>query len=326
MENNENEYYVINVKNRRRMSVIVIAKYNKEHRCFYDYHREKFYDLNSMPNLQIGQKITLEAGEISISDENISKEICQVVEENNIRKEELQQKHPDLYPQYQTTPSTHSISENYFTQRKSQGKDVNPYIVGIVDLLSEAMGLKVRRKHGGKMYDQLGFDYPEEVEDVLGSMYDIVDEYLENLEDNEVKMFNLCEFGKKGKEYDDFTKEIERRTGYNHNAITSDLEMQQHSEHYHGENLGFSDRYASLMKKKPTFYISKKETTYAYDRSESTACRKTITPQLCVEKYKQYKTPLQQRETELSALEAEAVRDTAELKEFESKEGQNIGE
>jgi len=37
-------------------------------------------------------------------------------------------------------------------------------------------------------------------------------------------------------------------------------------------------------------------------------------------------TPLQQRETELSALEAEAIRDTAELKEFEAKEGKNIGE
>lgn len=37
-------------------------------------------------------------------------------------------------------------------------------------------------------------------------------------------------------------------------------------------------------------------------------------------------TPLQQREAVLSALEAEAIRDTAELKEFESKEGQNIGE
>lgn len=36
-------------------------------------------------------------------------------------------------------------------------------------------------------------------------------------------------------------------------------------------------------------------------------------------------SPLQQRETALSSLEEEAIRDTAELKEFESKEGQNIG-
>lgn len=32
------------------------------------------------------------------------------------------------------------------------------------------------------------------------------------------------------------------------------------------------------------------------------------------------------REIELSALEAEAIRDAEELKEFEAKEGQNIGE
>ena len=38
------------------------------------------------------------------------------------------------------------------------------------------------------------------------------------------------------------------------------------------------------------------------------------------------KSPLQQKDEELSSLEAEAIRDTAELKDFESKDGQNIGE
>lgn len=324
MKNNENEYYVIDVDN--KWGKIEISKYNKDYKCFYDYHREEYDDLDKMSSFQIGQKVLLKDGELVISDANINKEILEVVEEKRKKAEELKQKHPDLYPQYQPVPNTQSIIDDYFTQTKSDGKDVNSYTVGIVDLLSEAMGLKVRRRHGGNMYDQLGFNYPEELQDVVGAMYDIISEYLAKIEDNETVMFNLCEFGKKGKEYDDFTKEIEKRTGYNHKAITSELEMKQHSERYHGENFGFSQRYASLMTQKPTIYISKKETTYAYDRSESNARRKTITPQLCAEKYNQYKSPLQQRKEQYDSEKSQEIALSEELKNLQNRDGKDIGE
>lgn len=337
MENNENEYYIIDVDVKSRRVTIKVAKFHKDYGSFYDSHSIRFRanDRENTPNFQVGQKISWEGekegiysdlADISISDQNIDYEISQVAEARKKRQEELKNKYSDSFGEYQTIPSTKSIIDDYFTQRKSKGQDINLYTVGIVDLLSEAMGLKIRRRSGGKMYDQLGFDYPEELQDVVGAMYDIISEYLAELEDNETVMFNLCEFGKKGKEYDDFTKEIEKRTGYSHNSITSELEKQQHSEHYHGENFGFSQRYASLMKQKPTIYISKKETTYAYDRSESNAGRKTITPELCAEKYNQYKSPLQQRKEQFDSEKSQEIALSEELENLQNRDGQGLGE
>lgn len=337
MENNKNEYYIIDVEVKSRSVKIEVANFHKDYGSFYDRHIIRFRtnDRENTPNFQVGQKISWEGekeviysdfADISISDQNIDYEISQVAETRKKRQEELKNKYSDSFGKYQTIPSTKSIIDDYFTQRKSKGQDINLYTVGIVDLLSEAMGLKVRRRSGGKMYDQLGFDYPEELQDVVGAMYDIISEYLAGLEDNETVMFNLCEFGKKGKEYDDFTEEIEKRTGYSHNSITSELEKQQHSERYHGENFGFSQRYASLMMQKPTIYISKKETTYAYDRSESNAGRKTITPELCAEKYNQYKSPLQQRKEQFDSEKSQEIALSKELENLQNRDGQVLGE
>lgn len=48
--------------------------------------------------------------------------------------------------------------------------------------------------------------------------------------------------------------------------------------------------------------------------------------EITLDRSKTSSSKLQQREAELSALEAEAARDAAKLKEFESKDGQSIGE
>ena len=291
----ENEYYVTDINNAER--TLEVAKNNPECKCFYDYHQCNYIYVVFL-NLKIGQKVTLQNDEINLLNKEIYNEIVEAHKAILKRNALLEKKYPDLYPQEQTFKSTEKIIDDYLTQRKNRGEKIDTYIVGIVSLLSYAMGLKVSWRHKGTIYEQSGFEYPEQIQDIVGAMYEIISDYLDKLKDNEEIVFELCEHGFKGKDYYDFTKEIEKRTGVKHDEITSDLKMQQYAKDIHSYRWRPKISYKDLLAKLPTVYISKQRTSYYIDRADNNAEIKEITPKSCAESYKKYIEPESQRKNQ----------------------------
>lgn len=274
----EDYYYIIHKAHGKQM---IIAKYNPKYQTFYDRKRIsalEFYNIEKT-GLKIGSKVEeTEGGEFKVGE--VQEEIIKIINEKEQQEKEWEEKHPDLWPSFQSTPTTTSIIDNYFNKEIEAGKKVDPYILEIVHILSEAMGIKVRWRHGGRMYNQLGFDYPEEVEISIRAIYDLIEEYLDNNE--KTFMFVLYEYGKCNDEYKNFKKELNKRTGF---SFSSDLQYEIDDEKYHGENFGFSERYRKLSIQKPTIYISRKETTYCYDIANSNSTKIKTTPEECEQKY-----------------------------------------
>lgn len=249
----------------------------------------KLYLILKEYGFEIGKKVIFKDDEIVLLNEGINEEIVKVNFDRKKREGLLEKKYPDLWPKRQVFPSTDTIIEDYLKQRKEEGKNIDLYVVGIISQLASAMGIKVCLRHNGSYYDQSGFDYPEQIQDIVEAMYEIISEYLAEIKDNENIEFKLCEYGRKGKEYFNFTKEIEKRTGYNHERITSDLKMKLDSADFHGESLNIEGKsFEQLRAMKPTIYISKKQTVYIPDRSNENEGRIIITPELCEKNYHIY--------------------------------------
>ena len=162
-------------------------------------------------------------------------------------------------------------------QRLNNNQPVNLYVLAILCMLSDGMGLRVRWEHGGTLYDQLSpFKYPEELYEVLSAMYDIISEKIEK---NESMRFILYEYGGVNDEYQDFIDEIARRTRYSSSMFGSKLKDQITSEAYHGENYGFSQKRKELSLMKPCIIISPASATYYHDMASDNALVETTSPE-----------------------------------------------
>ena len=273
-ENKDSLYYVIF---KGDFDAIVVAKIDPKTRCFYDYHRRE--DVENYDDFQIGQSVREgEYKKFEIVDSNINEEVVKIVEQDAAFYEALKEKYKDK-PDFGFSnfpPPAKTILYDLIKQRLQNNKSVNLYVLAILHMLSDGMGLRVCWQHGGTLYDQISlFTYPEELYEVLSAMYDIISEKLEK---NESMNFILYEYGGINEEYKSFIDEIERRTRYSSGYFGSDLKDQIRSEAYHGDNFGFSERRKQLSIMKPRITISPTSATYYHDMASDNALVETTSP------------------------------------------------
>ena len=295
-ENEEEDLYYV-IENSKKYSDMWLAKYNNETKQFYDY----IYLPTTTNNkeFQVGELVRFHRLLAEKADGYVNEEVVEIVKENKLFYKELREKYKD-YPRseldsesidhgpygcdnWQSIPSIEEIIVKYGNDRIENGLPVDLYVLDVVRIVSLAMGLRIVWNKGGNLYKQLSdFKYPEELYEVVDLMYDIFSSRFEN---GESFIFDLYEYGSKGKEFEEFIKELESKTRYPAYYFRSDLEDQIRNEKYHGENFGFSRRYFELSIQKPTIYFTPEETTYTFDKASENA-RKIITaPEIAIEYY-----------------------------------------
>lgn len=253
------------------------CKYDSTYNTFYDYQ----YDCDApdeFDTLELGQKVYIDSFGRVYPFYLIDNNIVQSIERVSQKYEMLEKKYPDLWPEENIIFDTLKLVNEYIDKQINDGIYTDAYVIGIIDMLYKAMGIKVRQRHGGSLYSQLGFDYPEEVYESIDALYNLIGEKLSNLKENEVIELVLYENGSYGSTYEDFIKELHRRTGY---TFSSDLEQRIDSNYYHSNY----NRMKKLEDLVPVVYIGKNMCIYNYDASNINSIKEEITPSSSREKY-----------------------------------------
>lgn len=274
-------YYVLD-KDEYLDTSFVFAKYSPEYDTFYDIKDDDVYDDEELYSLEVGQRVLRQHGGWDLFDKTIDEGIVNKANEYKIRRKALEEKYPDLGPNVEENiPDTKDLFYNHFDKKIKEGQEVDPYILGIIDLLIKPMDIRVRRRHNGYFYDQLGLDYPEDVFDTLDALYSVVSEKVANLDSS--SSLSLCFYGvvRNSQPTRDFYDEVEKRTGF---RFGSQLSHKLESIEYHSS--AGSSRYQELSKQRPVVWISKDSTIYYSDYSSFVnGTVEEITPETCKEKY-----------------------------------------
>lgn len=278
MSNYKSDSYFVYKKD-DELSLFMFAKYNPEYDCFYDFVYKDYYEFDEeeLSDAKVGQKVIKKESLCwGILDHLVNDEIVDKILVRESWLNELERLHPDLWPEKVEVPTTHSIIMDHFKNKARGGTKIDPYILGIVEVVSDAMDVRVRQRHEGSFYKQLGLNYPEEVEVVIDVLYDLIVEKLKAK--NEIK-FLFNNRGVKSLEYKEFAKEVERRSGY---SFESKIKNKISSAEYH---CGYED-YQRFYKCQPYMVITEQSTVYVDEMPYAgDSCRQLITPENCAEKY-----------------------------------------
>lgn len=280
MENkNDNIYYIYNVLSIEKPVLIEVGIYNPEYNVFYNEKSIEVSELNDelKDKIEIGRAIKIDNKKILEISDTPNKEIKIIIEDKQKQKETWENNNPDTWPNYEP-PIDSSILLKYFLINKIE--DIDYYILESTILVAKAMGIKQRYLHDGSYYDQCGLEYPEELEMIGIRLYELIKEYLDKLKEQEELHLLLYEYGNKGLEYEKFTKELNKRTGYQY---YSDLEYKIRSIQYHSSR---ENAYSYLIQK-PMIILSREKTSFISDISNPNSERNTITNNKQSQKTKQ---------------------------------------
>lgn len=273
---NKTKYYVI-YKNNDLDNEIEVAQIDPQTHCFYDYHYLE--DVENYDDFQLGNTVVLrDDGILELADSSSNAEVIEIIAEDNDFYKKLNDKYgSQLESTGHLQGTAMSILSDYIKDRIKNNQPVDLYVYDIVRILSSAMGLRLNWEHYGSLYNQISpFTYPEELYEVLSTMYNIISEKLAN---NESMRFLLYEYGGINKEYAEFLDEIERRTRYHANSFGSDLYDRIHSEAQHGKNWGYSETRRRLTNMKPLVTINPMFTEYRHDMASDTALVESTSPE-----------------------------------------------
>jgi len=249
------------------------AKYDLEYNTFYD---KKISDdcvfLNDV-ELFVGQKVIIdEINHVYYFSNEIDNDIVNIINKLKESRNKVAEKYMDLED---TIPDNEKIIGEYIESKVSCGEFNDEYLVKVVKLIVKLMGIKVRRRHGGSLYEQRGLDYPDDVYKSIDMLYELIKEKIESLNENDFISLGLSNYGFKDLDYEDFSKELSRRTGYTFNSDHMD---KMDSVFYHCNY----KRYQELSRMAPNVYIGRDECQYYEDKSDDNAYSEIITRNKCL--------------------------------------------
>ena len=268
------EYYVIK---KDYFNSILGAKLDPKTECFYDYH-----DIDGVADydkFQIGQTIKLDNDKgFVIVNSDICDKVVEIVKENDAFYEQLETTYGDLDNYLYELADTKEILNAYIKDRMKKEQSVDLYVFAILNLLSKAMGLRLKCIHGSYYDGYSVFKYPEELYEVFSAMYNIISE---RLEENESLNFLLYDYGQSNKEFKKFIAEIERRTRYESSYFKSDLVDKIRYE----KSCGSLRKAGRLSTMKPFIIIDSSIAIYYHDIASKDGKVEKITPEEAKEKY-----------------------------------------
>lgn len=293
VKENMSPYYVINVQYiDLSTGKIHIARVDPKYKCFYDRHIFKGYR-DELDEFKVGQ--TVEATEIDepiisknlvVTDDTINEEVTRIIRQREEFYKGLKEKYKKDLKTIGYVPSfENNIIDVFIVDRIINGLPADLYVLDILKCLSSAMGLRLRGNPKNPYFSSGNFTFPEELYKMVAAMYDIISEKLDN---NESMRFVLYDFGEINEEYDQFLKEVERRTGYDDERLGSELGQSIRDEILIAENNYErpSKEAIRLSKMKPVIEISPERTTYYSDTNSVNAYQETFTPEESINRNK----------------------------------------
>ena len=290
-ENTDNIFFVVKILHHisSNETQIVFAKHSNKYNTLYDYRHRVYEDdrLNTL-NYKVGQKVILqkEYGDVddfTLVDSSIDMTIVNLMEEEHRQYSELKAK-------YKNNPKTGSLSAyTYYNDLKNRKEDVNPYIVGIIDMLSGPMDLRLINPYASQFVytGSYGFNYPETITRIYDAMYDIIQEKLSVLSDDETFSLTLFNGFGNGEDYEEFAEEIQLRTGIDYRISSAKRHELEFNERFFSVNYNaYLNTRKSLSKYYSVAIIGKKTSTYTPKKDETNANGSiTITPESCKERF-----------------------------------------
>ena len=286
--NKNGNYYVLELEQETddNRYVYSVAKLDKETEQFYDRHtiacKEKF---------EQGQEISIKESEIcktkkigepdppnegkiggtfctiELVDGKPNTDVLMVIYNNvnfyktlaeryqGVNKEKLGQEYAS---------GTHPEILRFCQKRAKEFNPANPYIIAILYQLAEVIGLKVKMpQHAIFQKCIRGFDFPEELDEIIEAMYKIIEDNLSVGLTMNMVIYDgkLLESAYKGEGYISFLKEVEKRTRY----FQSDFSCKARQDIFtnnplekHGDGIAL----ANLIRVKRTLNITPTETSY----------------------------------------------------------------
>lgn len=272
-------FYVMQAKNRKlppHYREYLFARYNPVDGCFYDYRWRKGTSLR-LPNKddldKLEEGMLVEYSEFTrrhpdiVIPENcvINKEL---VKRGNLDYQALSEKYgEDLW---RRNASLFTIIENYCEKRITEGKDVDPYIADVINTLGIEMGLKIAT--GGSLYQNGGYRYPEEIEQIVGGLYELLSLKFQGVEpfcDPHSICFNAGGFVPT--DYIEFNNQLEYISG----TCCGDPDLVNYieSEKYHQAP---KERIEELKRRVPKFYFGKNESFFVEDSNNPDSYKRVI--------------------------------------------------
>ena len=257
----------------------LFARYNPIDDCFYDYRWRN----NENINIQNGDLSKLESGML-VEYSEFEKDFPDIVIPENvvINKELVQRERLDydalskkygnkLYLGIIKIP-LFTIINNYFEKRIDEGKEVDPYFADIINIVGKEMGLKIRTQ--GNYYDNCGYDYPEEIEQVIDGLYKLLTLRFQGIKPF-IYPYNIYfnNYGNITDDYTEFIKELEYVTGIK----CGDTDVINTYKSVISRKTRFDVIIADLLQKNPKFSFGKETSYYVQDIFSPCVYRQTIT-------------------------------------------------
>lgn len=265
-------YYIINTKHIKD-EIIDIAKFCEDTGHFYDYNSIYYIDENV--KYELGMVFRRYEPPYSITGE-VHDAVMREIKKMQEAEIEKKKNRPDVWPNPEVIPTTEEIIDTYFNNKVQNGEQIDSYIVDIIRLIANPMGLRLREWHGESYYKQLGLDYREDIEDIIGAMYKIISDHF--MKSDDAISFGLCVAGVKTHEYALFLHQIGLLTGYPTANISSDLEYRLRSLEYCFP-ANDSYMYRELIMQRPFVTIAKDKAIYQEDCMNPEAKVSEVTPQ-----------------------------------------------
>ena len=193
-----------------------VGTFNPDSKWFYDYET---YDLHGL-DVKVGQEV--KDGNI-VSEPN--EKIVEIIDKYTEYRRELKkryEKYGRCTLDFAHTPRFYNLLQRFKNRKKRTINGVDDYILSIISRFGDYMDIKVRIRHQSDYDSQVGFEYPEDVIEVIGAMYKILYERI--IKNGETLNFVMCGNGTKNEEFENFRREIEMRTHFNRNNFKSEYE------------------------------------------------------------------------------------------------------
>ena len=196
-----------------------IGRLNPTETWFYDFED---VELENCPDIKLGQEVLIENGNLTIINPVPNKRILNLLEKYRDYRLELSEKYKDTYKM----PSTRKLFNTYLKMREENGKSINSFVANSTYVFCKVMGIKVKNEHSVDAYDKKGFEYPEDVVEVMNAIYKYIDGVImHDTREHEYVIYNYDLWGKKNIKYENFKKWLSQNTHFPSYCFSSEVEL-----------------------------------------------------------------------------------------------------
>lgn len=192
-----------------------VGTFNPDSKWFYDY---KTYDLNGI-DAKVGQEVK-DGNIVSEPNEKI-KEIIDKYTEYRRKLKERYEKYGRCTLDFTHTPRLDRLFNTFKNRKKRTLDGVDPYILRVASCLCYDMAIKVKTRYQNDyMESHVGFEYPEDVIEVIGAIYKVLYEHI--TKNGGTFNFEINGDGTCNEEFENFRREIEMRTHFSREHFKSE--------------------------------------------------------------------------------------------------------